>query len=257
MDELGAAGYGDGFADVYDEWYGDLAGLDDCIGRLAALAARHRPAPVLELGVGTGRVALPLRARGVEVAGLDASAAMVTRLRAKPGGAEVPVVVADMAAPPFRPAPTFGVMVATYNTFFTLDDAAQRGCLAAASALLADDGVVVIEGFVPPAAADRPRSSVEVSRLEHDEVVLLVSRDDPARGVLEGQHVQIRTEGIRLRPWQVRYRTTEELDALATDVGLELRWRWSDWTGAPWRPDDPVAVSGYCRPGAGLDRSSG
>ena len=87
------ASYGDGIADVYDDWYDQLE-VDAPVAALAALAG---DGPVLELGIGTGRLALPLAGRGVRVSGVDASPAMVARLRAKPGGDQLDVVVGDMA----------------------------------------------------------------------------------------------------------------------------------------------------------------
>lgn len=87
--------YGDVFADVYDDWYRDLPHTDRCAARIAELAAG---APVLELGVGTGRLALAMAARGVRVVGLDASAAMLAKLRGKPGSDQVGCVEADMSS---------------------------------------------------------------------------------------------------------------------------------------------------------------
>ena len=88
MDGFRPETYGDRIADVYDTMMADLPDPGDCVDRLAELAG---PGPARELGFGTGRVALPLAARGVEVHGIDASAAMVERLRAKPGGEAIPV----------------------------------------------------------------------------------------------------------------------------------------------------------------------
>jgi SAM-dependent methyltransferase len=82
-----AATYGDRIAGVYDEWFGVPSDTQDTIGFLSDLAG---PGPVLELGIGTGRVALPLAQRGYEVHGVDASEAMVGKLRAKAGGEDIP-----------------------------------------------------------------------------------------------------------------------------------------------------------------------
>src|SRR5262245_48180964 len=93
MDDYAAATYGEGYADVYDDWYPLPEDTEATVARLVGLAGTR---PVLELGVGTGRVAIPLAAEGVEVWGVDASAAMLERLRTKPGGTAVHAVQTDM-----------------------------------------------------------------------------------------------------------------------------------------------------------------
>src|SRR6185295_3811038 len=97
MEGYGPETYGDAIADIYDLWYGGKPDTAAAVDRLAALAARTSELPVLELGIGTGRLALPLVASGYAVWGIDASGAMVDELRTKPSGAHLPVVVGDMA----------------------------------------------------------------------------------------------------------------------------------------------------------------
>jgi SAM-dependent methyltransferase len=147
VDGYGPASYGDAMADVYDEWYAELPQLDAAIECLAGLA---EGGTVLELGVGTGRLALPLAARGVRVVGVDASAAMIERLRAKPGSDAVEAVVGDMAAS--SPAGPFTLAFAAVNTFFGLDtEHAQAECFASVAARLSSGGRLAIEAFVPDA----------------------------------------------------------------------------------------------------------
>src|SRR5205823_13170006 len=132
---------------------------------LAALAARTGSTRVLELGIGSGRLALPLAARDLDVWGIDASAAMVTRLRAKKGGDAVPVAVGDMAGVdlsslPGGAAARVGLVFVAINTFFNLTTAdAQQRCLQRVRALLEPDGLFVLEAFVP--TVDRPTNLVE------------------------------------------------------------------------------------------------
>src|SRR5688572_13127639 len=94
MRDWGAETYGDRIADVYDELYQELFDVE---GGVAFIAGRADTGPVLELGIGTGRLALPLRAKGVEVYGIDASQAMIDKLRDKPGGSEILVTRGDFA----------------------------------------------------------------------------------------------------------------------------------------------------------------
>jgi SAM-dependent methyltransferase len=122
-----ASTYGDRFADVYDRWYADVSDVDGCVSRVAELAG---DGPVLELGVGSGRLAIPLARRGVEVHGLDASRAMLDRLAAKPGGELVRTVLGDMAEIALDDPPPFAVVLVAFNTLFNLTtEAAQRACV--------------------------------------------------------------------------------------------------------------------------------
>lgn len=245
MDGYGPASYGDGFADVYDDWYAEPTDTAACVERLAALAAG---APVLELGVGTGRLALPLATRGLDVTGVDASTAMLDRLRAKPGADRVHLVLGDMAelrVDPPRGHDGFGLVVVAYNTFFNLADAAdQRRCLARVAAVLAPGGSLVVEAFVPDddAAAG---GALEVRTVEADRVVLSASRHDPLGQLVRGQHIEVTEAGIRLRPWQVRYLRPDQLDALAADAGLGLVGRWAGWRHEPFDDTSTVHVSQY------------
>ena len=144
MDDYGPETYGERVADVYDEWYAPPNTQAEC-DFLAELAAGGR---ALELGIGTGRVAIPLAARGIEVHGIDASPAMVAQLRAKPGGSDIPVVVGDMADVPVDGK--FGLVFIVFNTFFMLTSQAEQiRCLRNVAAHLAPDGRFVLHAFVP------------------------------------------------------------------------------------------------------------
>ncbi len=260
MEGYGPSTYGDRFADVYDEWYPDVSDAVATVARVAALAGLGEPAgaageadpsgPVLELGAGSGRLAVPLAERGLDVWALDASAAMLDRLAAKPGGDRVHAVVADMAELDLGPeAPAaFAVVLCAFNTLFNLTDAdAQRRCLARVAARLAPGGRLVVEAFVPPPGGegDAAVGAVEPRHIGLDEVVLTVSRLDPATHTVTGQHVQITEAGVRLRPWVLRYLAPDELDALAAEAGLELVERHGGWRGEPFTGASETHVSTY------------
>jgi SAM-dependent methyltransferase len=242
--------YGDRFADVYDDWYQDVSDVGATVDRVVALAAAGG-GRVLELGAGSGRLAIPLAGNGLDVWALDASAAMLDRLRAKPGAGPVRTVVDDMAelaAPELREAAPFDVVLCAFNTLFNLPDAGAQGqCLTRATELLAPTGHLVVEAFVPPTAdeSDAPVSAVEARHIGLDEVVLTVSRVEPATRTVVGQHVQITEAGIRLRPWMLHYATPEDLDALAAAAGLRLASRHSGWQGEPFTSTSASHVSRY------------
>lgn len=250
MDGYGPATYGDGFADVYDDWYEALEGLDAAVAATAAVAAGGR---VLELGVGSGRLAVPLAAGGLEVWGLDASPAMLARLAERPGGGGVRAVLGDMADP--RPALAgagadpdagFAAVVVAFNTFFLLAaEAAQRACLAAVAGLLAPGGRLLVEAYVPADPPADAETVLEPRAVELDRVVFTVSTHRPAEQVVHGQHVELRDGGVRLRPWVLRYLHPGQLDELAAGAGLDLVERWAGWDRTPFHEGAPLHVSVY------------
>lgn len=257
MDGFGPSTYGDAFADIYDTWYGDLPGREDTVGTVARLA---RGGPVLELGCGTGRLALPLAARGVVVHGLDSSRAMLEQLAAKldtaraqqsaqPHATADPVVIthqADMADFDLVGTPPFSVVFLAFNSLFNLPaEADQVGCLAAAARHLTPGGRLALECVVPGDAPNRVKDALELHSIGVDRVVLRVSRQDPATQTVSGQHVELTEQGVRLRPWYLRYVTPAQLDALAATAGFELEERWADWAGTPFDGDALTHVSVY------------
>jgi SAM-dependent methyltransferase len=250
VEGYGPATYGEGFADVYDDWYGGLEGLDDAVATLADLAAGGR---VLELGVGSGRLAVPLAAAGTEVWGVDASPAMLERLAAATRGASVHGVLGDMADPiealeaaGGRPGDGFAVVALAFNTFFLLAAAdAQRRCLAACARLLTPGGCLVVEAYVPAAPPTDAETVLEPRAVELDRVVFTVSTHRPAEQVVHGQHVELRETGIRLRPWVLRYLTPDQLDDLAGGAGLRCRERWGSWDRRPFSDVAALHVSVY------------
>jgi SAM-dependent methyltransferase len=236
----GPASYGDGFADVYDDWYADVSPS----GATARFVAARTAGPVLELGSGTGRLAAPMRLAGLDVVGLDASTAMLRRsLDQHP---DVPVVAADMAELPVRMR-AFGAVLVAFNTLFNLTTtAAQRRCLTQAGQSLAPGGLAIVEAFVPGGGAGEASDRVDVVRMDADLVVLRVSRTDPARGTVAGHHVELRDGApVRLRPWQLRFSAPDELDRLAAAAGLHLVERHGGWEGEAFDDASDLHVSVY------------
>ncbi|QXC63123.1 class I SAM-dependent methyltransferase [Aquihabitans sp. G128] len=254
MEGYDEATYGDRFADVYDDWYGTITDTDACVAALAALADAAGGGPVLELGVGTGRLAVPLAQRGATVVGIDASQAMLDRLARNLAAAEPPVpdgagvrgVLGDMAHPPLD-SQRFGLAFVAYNTLFNLiGPGAQQRCFGAVAAALEPAGRFVVEVFVPDPEAG-PGDAVAPRRVTADRVVLSVSRNDPSSQEVLGQYVDITEAGIKLRPWHIRWATPAQLDAMAAAAGLVVEQRWSDWEGTPAGPEAATHVTTYRR----------
>lgn len=246
MEGLDPSTYGERFADVYDEWYADVSDVEATVDAVVELAAGGA---VLELGIGTGRLALPLAARGYEVWGVDASPAMVERLRVKPGGAALPVVVGNFAEERVERPGGFAVVLAAYNTLFNLTSVEdQRRCFGTVATALRPGGCFVVEAFVPGPEPDGPQGRVTPSAIEADHVLLQVTRRLPDSQTVEGSLVSITEQGIRLRPWHIRYATPRQLDSMAEAAGLELTRRSAGWRGEPFHEGSSHHVSVYRRP---------
>ncbi len=247
MEGYGPDTYGNAFADVYDAWYGDLGDLDAVIDAVAT-AAERVDGTVLELGVGTGRVAIPLAARGFEVVGVDASAAMVDRLAAKPGGEDVETHLVDLRDVGAIPhAARFGVVFAAFNTLLNLPTADdRRRCFDGLVEVMTPDALLAIEAVVPGPDPDAVEDHVEIRTMATDRLVLTVSRRDPAARTVSGHHVEL-IDGapVRLRPWQLGYLSPDELDAEAAASGLTLERRHGGWDGAPFDDTSGSHVSWY------------
>ncbi len=240
------ASYGDSFADVYDEWYHGISDVDATTRALVELTDAAGGDRVLELGVGTGRLAIPLATAGLEVHGLDSSERMLQQLVAKEGGAQVKCHLGDMVDE--MPDGPFALVFVAYNTFFNLlTQERQQACFAAVATRLVDGGCFVIEAFVPDPAHD-PTSSITVRSIAANRVVLSVSSANAADQLAEGQFIDI-TEagGVRLRPWSIRWATTAQLDAMAALAGLTLNDRWEAFDRTPFTTESERQVSVFCK----------
>lgn len=233
--------YGDAIADVYDSWYGDITDVDTTVEFLRRFVS---DGPVLELGVGTGRLALPLAAAGMEVHGIDVSEAMLDRLRTKDPRGSIRITAGDMVDE--LPDGPFDLVFVAYNTFFNVRDAERQGQLFSRVAeRLAPDGAFVVEAFVPD--ADRPGGdSVSIRSMTTEAVVLRADRHDPDAQTIDGQLIEItESGGVRLRPYRIRYAAPAELDRMATAAGLVLAERWENTRRDPFDADSPTHVSVY------------
>ena len=242
--------YGDRFAEVYDEWYGEVSDAAACAERVAALCAQAGHGPVLELGIGTrpprpaaGRAG-PGRPRDRRVGGDGGPAAGQAGRRGPARDHR-----GHGRARPWSIRRRSRWCFVAFNTFFNLGtEAAQRRCLERVAALLAPDGWFLLEGFVPGSPGGVGiDGAVTPRRITADEVVLSASQRDRAAQTITGQHVHITEAGIRLRPWHLRYATPAQLDAMAADAGLELAWRAAGWSDQPFTDDSDAHVSAYRR----------
>jgi SAM-dependent methyltransferase len=234
------------FGDDVSELYRDLQRGDE-IAAVEFLARLAGNGPALELAIGTGRIALPLAARGIRVEGIDISPAMVDQLRAKPGGDKIPVVIGDFADVPA--SGTYRLIYVVWNTLFNLlTQEDQVKCFMNVAHHLTEDGSFVIEALVPAFLYRLQNDQyVEAEAIEVNEVRLDVLRHDAGRQMIEESHVSLSTEGIHLNPVVQRYAWPSELDLMARIAGLRLKNRWGGWSQEPFGANSGTHVSVYGR----------
>jgi SAM-dependent methyltransferase len=216
---------------------------EETVDFLAGLAGSR---PALEFAIGTGRIALPLAARGLPVDGIEQSTAMIARLREKPGGPDLRVVQGDMAVDA-GPGGPYGLVFLVFNTIGNiLTQEGQVACFENAARQLLPDGVFVVEKQLPWVSVPREQF-VNAEYVGADAVVLDVNRYDPSTQILCENHVRIGTEGIRMGPISQRLVSPAELDLMARIAGLRLLDRWGGWTGEPFTAESTRHVSVYGR----------
>ena len=232
--------FGEPVASGYDESTGEMftaAAIEPAVSFLAELAG---DGAALELGIGTGRIALPLSQRGVRVHGIDLSPAMVARLRAKPGAELIDVTIGDFATT--KVDGTFTLAYLVFNTIMNLtsqDD--QVECFRNVAAHLQPGGCFVIEVGVPdlrrlpPGDIFRP-FTVTPTRLGFDEY-------DVANQSLVSHHYRIVDDRLEHLSMPFRYVWPSELDLMARLAGMRLRERWSGWRREPFTSDSTSHVS--------------
>jgi SAM-dependent methyltransferase len=227
-----AATYDDGFEDQFDP-----AVIDATAGVLAGLAGHGR---ALELAIGTGRIALPLAARGVEVHGIDLSRAMVARLRAKPGGDAIPVAIGDFATTTMDG--TFSLVYLVFNTIMNLTTQdAQVACFRSAAAHLEPGGCFVVEVGVPELRRLPPGQSAVPFQVNSTDWAFDLY--DTATQAMSSNYVTVTDGRGEYRSIPFRYVWPSELDLMARLAGMRLRDRWEDWNRAPFTGDSRRHVS--------------
>jgi SAM-dependent methyltransferase len=237
--------FGQRFADTYDE-LGQRPDTTACVDLLEQLAGGG---PVLELAVGTGRVALPLAARGLRVDGVEASPEMVAQLRAKAGGSQLAVTIGDMKDVPV--SGRYRLIYLVFNTLFNLvtqDD--QVACFANVAAHLSDDGVFVVEAGVPDLGRFRGDQEVSASLVDLDAVQLTACRLDAAAQRWDTTHLRFAggaSPSLRLYPVTLRYVWPAEMDLMARLAGLRLIDRWAGWRREAYVSASTSHVSVYGR----------
>ena len=237
--------FGERAAQKYDESSAEMfapAAVDPVVDFLAGLAG---DGAALELGIGTGRIALPLAQRGVPVHGIDLSEAMVARLRAKPGAERVGVTVGDFATTTVEGS--FSVAYLVFNTINNLTSQDEQvACFQNVAAHLGPGGCFVIEVGVPalqrlPPGETVRAFTVSATRLGFDEY-------DVASQGLISHHYTVVDGALEVVSMPFRYVWPAELDLMARLAGMRLRERWSGWTREPFTSESDSHVSVWEKP---------
>lgn len=249
-DGYGDATYGDRIAEIYDDRYIESF-AEDTTGAVSFLRELTGGGPALELGIGTGRVALPLAQSGVDVQGIESSEAMVSKLRAKPGSDRIRVTIGSFAD--FSLPTRFDLIYVVFNTFFALlTQDEQVSGFESVARHLTPDGVFAMQAFVPDVTRfDAHNQRVAAEEVGIDQVTLETSSHDPFAQRTDSAYVTIRNAEIRLYPVRIRYAYVSELDLMARLAGLRLRERWGGWDRQPYPSTSWTHVSVWER----MDRS--
>ena len=249
MEGFGPATFGALNAEDYDDLH-DPGTTEAAVDLIARVAGKGR---ILELAIGTGRIALPLVARGHDLSGIEGSPEMVAKLREKPGGETIPVVIGDMADVAIDGP--FDHVFLVFNTLFNLTcQEAQVRCFQNVADRLAPGGSFLVETFVPDLSGIKDGQRTRTKRLTMNEVWLEAATHDPVQQVIEFQRIRISEAGVRLVPLPMRYAYPPEMDLMARLAGLELEDRWGGWQGEPFTDTSKMHVSVYRKPAQRVDQ---
>ena len=241
MREYDSSTYGERIAEVYDEITAPTTSAEQAVEFLASVAGTRR---ILELGVGTGRVAIPLAARGFKVFGIEASPAMAKQMRAKPGGDAIAVEIGEFAD--VKISGRFSLIYVVFNTLFMLKNQDEQvRCFSRVARHLTGDGVFVIEAFVPDHGYFDRGQRVQVSSINNDRVKLDTSIHDRSQQTVRSAHVLLGKQGLEIYPLMIRYAFPAELDLMARLAGMRLRARYAGWNREPFNSGSGLHVSVY------------
>lgn len=232
--------FGPDVANSYDD---HPRGDEEAAAAFLSAIAQGRSA--LEFAIGTGRIALPLAAKGIQVDGIELSPHMVKRLRTKPGGDRINVTIGDMSAA--TTGNRYELVYLVFNTIFNLitaDD--QIRCFENAARHLTSDGRFVVETALPHTWIAPGKSDyVKTEYVGTDTVGLGVARYDPVTQLLEESHVRLATDGITMHPLACRLVTPGEMDLMARIAGMRLVGRFATWQRTTFDADSSAHISVY------------
>ncbi len=211
----------------------------DAIAQIAGDGAQ-----ILELAIGSGRMALPLAEMGFEISGIEGSTEMVDLLRKKSGGNDIPIVIGDYADVAIEGP--FDHVFLVYNTLFNLpSQEAQLRCFKNVADRLNKNGTFLIETFVPDFSDFENGQRMRTMKIDMHSAWIEAATHDPVNQMFEFQRIRITPEGVKLVPLPMRYAWPSEIDLMAKLAGLQLKSRWGDWQGSPFTNQSKMHVTVY------------
>lgn len=199
---------------------------------------------ILEFAIGTGRVALPLAAAGHKVIGIEGSQEMVAKMRAKPGGADVPTTIGDFAHTEM--SCQFDFVLLVYNTLFNLNSQDhQVACFKNAAKHLKPGGRFILECFVPDLTGFKDNQRVSTQRVGEDHAWLEAALHDPCAQKLHFQRIRITQRGVQLVPLPMRYAYPPEMDLMGQLASMPLEHRFEDWQKSAFTANSKSHISVY------------
>ena len=243
MKGFGPSTFGELNAEDYDRLH-DPGTTDAAVDLIADLAGAG---DVLELAIGTGRVALPLAARGINMTGFDASPDMLAKLKEKPGGADIPAHVADMAV--FDLGQRFDFAFLIFNTLYNLTTQAEQvSCFQCVGDHLKPGGQFLVEAFMPDREVFVNNQAVRTRHVSFNTAWIEAVQHDPVTQQINFQRIGFTPDGIKMVPLPMRYVWPSELDLMAQLAGLTLQHRWGGWHREPFGAGSDMHVSVYVKP---------
>ncbi len=246
MSEYDIGTYGDAWAPFYDDIFSEV---EESVIQLLKGYAGGRPR-ALELAIGTGRIAIPLALAGVEVTGIDISEEMVSRMRAKPGGEGIGVIMGDFAD--VAVSETYPLVYLAFNTLFALlDQNRQVQCFENVSQGLEPGGRFVLDTFMPDLRRyDHHNTRIGVSSISSNEAhAYELALHEPLNQKVISHQVRRMEDGSTvILPVTVRYAWPSEMDLMARLAGLDLENRWGWYDRRPFTEKSGQHVSVYRKP---------
>lgn len=247
MSTTRASSYGELHASVYDRIYRQRHTADAAVGALAELTGPG--GRLLELGVGTGRLAIPVAGQGIAVDGIEGSPAMIEQLRAQPDGDLVGIVQADLADFDLGRSDYTAAVCAVSTLYMLPTRSDQQNCIRCVAKHLQPGGLLIIEAFqIDPTRFDTTGHREETRPTADGSRHHVRSTHDPERQSIHIEHTLTDTSAAITYQVTLHYLSTTQLDDLATEAGLTLHARWHDWTGFPAHPHSTDPISLYRTP---------
>ncbi len=244
MESYHKSTYGDMWAEHYDDLFPPPQ--EDV---LDFVESRAGGGPILELAIGSGRMAIPILARGLQVHGIEISPKMLEQLRSRPGGAEVPIVASDMTD--FSLEERYPLALLVFNTLFAVQDGAQQAdVFRSVAGALSAGGSFVIEAFVPDLGRFDRGQTVRTRQVSVDQVVVEYSVHHPAEQKVDSVVEVRRADGtFHMLPVPIRYLFPDQIDTLAAAAGLQPTERYQWYDESPFTHESPTHVTVYRKQG--------